>query len=72
MPGPSDGGVNKEMMSFIRCSPVTPSVSSEFESEAGLTGWIGVSRFGYAVLFSKNVKQRCKRIFCIVLVRLTK
>ena len=53
MLGTSNDGVNKEVMSSGRFSPVTLSVASEFGGEAGLAGWIGVSRFGYAVLFSK-------------------
>ena len=70
MSGPSNGGMNKEALSFGRYSLVTMSMSSKLGGEAGLVGWIQLSRFRFAVLLFKNVTQRCKRIFYgITLVR---
>jgi len=58
MLGPSNDGVNKEVMSSGRCSPVTSSVSPEFGGEAGLAGWIGVSGFSSAIFLFQKCKYK--------------
>ena len=47
--GSLDSGASNRIEYSDRCPPMTPSVSSELEGEAGLAGWIGAFGHGSVV-----------------------
>ena len=65
-------GVDKEAMSFGRCSPMNQNVCFEFRGKVRLVGWIGVSGFRPTILFKKYTYRNVKGFFVLHLSDVTK